>query len=343
MAESLDHRKELILAAVVEEHISSGDPVGSMTVVKKGIKASPATVRKEMGELESAGLLKHPYTSAGRLPTETGFRYYVDHLIGKLKPSAQDKHELESLYRARGMSWRELVEETAGMLSDLTRQVGVVMVMRTGQMLLSSVHFRESTPGKIRVVLSFMGGLKEERIIKNEWGLTHGALRKLGNYVNSLAPGKTLTGLRRELIRQREDTRARADVLLYRAAELSERLVDMQRPELLVRGQANLFDTPELLEIDAIREVIRTLEETSLLVKMLESAALTSGTRVVIGGENYIGSLRHCSVVTSTYGRGEESAGALGVIGPTRMDYKRLVPLVHSASELLSECLRRYE
>jgi heat-inducible transcriptional repressor len=138
-----------------------------------------------------------------------------------------------------------------------------------------------------------------------------------------------------------EEARAQAALLLARAVQISGELLKHQQPELLIRGQANLFDLPEFSDLTALRELLRTLEEKSLLVEMLEEMSLVAGLRVIIGGENKLAPMQRCSIIASTYGRGELTAGAVGVIGPTRMDYARLIPLVHYSSGLISECLSR--
>lgn len=337
----LDRRKELILAGVVEEYVRSAQPVGSRTVVKQGVKASPATVRNEMGELEEIGLLEQPHPSAGRRPTSLGFRYYVDRLVDDQGLLPEDRSQLEGAYQPRHMNDLDLISETALLLSELSRHVGVVMFMPAERTPLKGVYFSESGEGRIKVVLTLLGGAVEERVIRDEWGLDAATLRKLGNLVNRFAPGRTLLGLRRDLIRQMEQVRAKADLLLARATELSGLLLRSEEARVVVRGQANLFDEPEFLELGILRHMVGALEQKSLLVEMLERASLAPGTRVIIGEENTIESLRKCSMVTSTYGRGENKAGAIGVIGPVRMDYARLIPLVNFTSEMISECLRR--
>ena len=339
----MDHRKEMILFSVVEKYISSAQPVGSSTVVKGGIKYSPATVRAEMSGLEELGLLEQPHASAGRIPTDHGFRYYVDHVPERRRISAEDRNKLEALCHREHSSAGELIAETAQYLSNLSRIVGMVMVVLAERSLLRAVHFREQGRNRIRVIFHLQGGIQEELVIQNYWNLDPLSLQRLTNLINKIAPGRTLIGLRRELIRQREEARAQADILLARAVDISEHLVAAEQPEVFIRGQANLFDLPEFSEVSKVREVVRALEEKTLLAQMLEGINLTSGIRVIIGKENRIASMQNCSVIARNYGRGEIAAGTLGVIGPTRMDYARLISLVHFTSGLLSECLNRYE
>lgn len=337
----LDERKKKILAAVVEEYIRNATPVGSKTVVKRGVRTSPATVRSQMVELEAEGLLEQPHTSAGRMPTDAGFRYYVDHLMNRYFIDPGDRAEIESVYNVEDMTGDRLTAETARVLSALSRYVGIVMFVPAERAPLSGIYLFESA-GRIRVVLEFLGGGHEERIIENKNRLEQTALQRLSNVLNRFARGRTLVGLRRELIRQREEAKQEADHILFRAVELSESLVAAERPEVIVKGQANLFDLPEFSDIDKVRQVVRTFEEKSILVDILEQASFSSGIRVTIGRENKIRDLQDFSVLTSTYGRGDSTAGALGVIGPVRMEYARLVPLVGYTSELISECMRRY-
>jgi heat-inducible transcriptional repressor len=341
MDDKLDPRKELILAAVVEAYIEEAAPVGSKTVVKRGMKVSPATVRHEMSELTALGLLEQPHTSAGRLPSDRGFRYYVEHLLGRQRMLPGDKAQLDSLCDQEFVSTDQIIQRMATLLSFLSHNVGMVMVRPVERATLTSVHFLELGRDRIKVVLHLADGSREERRIKNQWGLDATALQRLTNLVSIIAPGKTLTGLRRELLRQMEETRTQVRVLLARAAEISEHLLKAQESELFIRGQANLFDLPEFAQIGALRDLLRTLEERSLLTSVLEELSMMAGLRVIIGEENKLGPMQRCSLIASTYGRGGLTVGAVGVIGPTRMDYARLIPLVHYTSECISERLNR--
>ena len=331
----------MILAAVVDEYVLTALPVGSKTVVKKGLKASPATVRNEMSELEEQGFLEKPHTSAGRVPADRGFRYYVDHLLDRRRLMLEDRRELDRRYRARFVTVEELIARTARALSELSRQVGVAVVAPAETALLSAVSFWEAGPGQVRVILQMMDGSRDERLIKNERGLDAVTLNRLSNLLNKIAPGRSLIGLRRELLRQMEETRAQADLLLARAVELSEQVVTASPTAVFVSGQDHLFDLPEFAEAGRLREMVRTLEEKTVLARLLEQATMTAGLRVIIGMENSMANMRDCAVIASSYGRGEARMGTLGVIGPTRMDYARLIPLVYYTSELISECLRR--
>lgn len=326
----------------MEEYIRSAHPVGSKTVVQRGIKSSPATVRNEMGDLETMGLLEQPHTSSGRLPTNRGLRYYVDHLLDKSRLGQEDQRKLDSLFSMERISARDLISETARFLSELSKQVGVIMIVPAERARLQAVYFREGGPDRIRVIFKFHGGTREERVIKNPEALDKRTLQKLTNLINKFAPGRTLVGLRRELIRQMEETRKKADLLLARAVKLSERLVDAGEPEVIIKGRANLFELPEFSEVKRTKELVRALEEKKLIVEMLEQVSLAAGAKVIIGEENMIGAMKDCSIITSTYGSKDMNMGTLGVIGPTRMDYARLIPVVRYTSELISECLSRY-
>ncbi len=339
----MERRKEKILFAVVEEYIHSARPVGSKSVVQSGIAASPATVRSEMSALAEMGLLEQPHTSAGRVPTDLGFRRYADYVLQESRLHPEDFKELSELRGRENAGAQELAAQTARVLSNLSRIVSMVTLAPAERAPLRSVHFLEQGRSRIRAVFQMMGGGQEEVVIGNDWGLDGPALQRLTNLVNKVAPGRTLIGLRRELIRQLEEARAQADILLARAVEISERIAAAGEPELFISGQVNLFDQPEFAEVGLLKEVARALSEKTVLVKMLEGVTLAGGFRVIIGGENAIGPMKRCSVIAGAYGRQGTAAGTLGVIGPTRMDYARLIPLIHHASELLSEWLSRRE
>ena len=337
MQYNLDPRKEMILATVVEEYVQTAQPVGSKSVVKKGVRASSATVRNEMAELCEAGFLEQPHASSGRVPSDLGFRYYVDHLIDRRRLSPDDEDRLDLHRRSDWVGVDDLVSRTAMLLAELSRQVGVVMIAPGETAPLSAVYFRESGAG-IRVLMQLADGSQEERLVRNERGYDAAALNRLSNLLNRLAPGRTLFELRRELLRQMEETKA--DLYLARAVELSEQVVAATMPEMVIRGQDHLFDLPEFAETWRIREMVRALEERSALARLLEQATMAGATRVIIGAENSVAGMKHCAVIARGCGRGGQKSGTLAVIGPTRLDYARLIPLVHHTSELVSECLR---
>ncbi len=339
----LDRRKEMILAAVVSEYVDSGHPVGSRTVVKSGVKKSAATIRNEMVELEEMGLLEQPHTSAGRVPTDFGFRYYVDNLMSPAGVSTSDERELKSVRQSRELDVEELILATASKLAELSRRVGVIMLDRGETDTLSAIHLGDAGRKRIRVVFVFEKGTMEERIIRDEWGLDPSFLERLGNLLNASAKGRTLQGLRRELGRKLEEAKRKADLLLAGALELSGKLVSMGQREVYVRGQANLLDLDDFTEIESIREVMRTLEERRILARLFEESLSASGTRILIGEENEIESLKGCSLISIPYGNDDEPIGSLGLIGPKRTDYARLVPLVRFTGRLISQYLARSE
>lgn len=335
----MDSRKKQILAAVVEEYIRTAKPVGSRTVVERGFSASPATVRGEMSELARMGYLEQPHTSSGRRPTEQAFRFYVDEVASEKLLSAADKAKLASVYRHQPRDADSLLSETALVLSEFSRQVGLILVLPLERDRLKSVQFLEAGPGRIRVCFQLMGGGGDERVIADEWGLDAATLTRLTNLVNKFSAGRTLLSLRWELIRQVEEVQVRADRLLAKAVEMSARLLAEEKRELHIRGQANLFVQPEFVTADKLREVVLTLEDKATIIDLLEQASLARGARAIIGHELEVESLRESSIITSSYGRGPLPVGALGVIGPMRMDYARLLPLVQATSELISERL----
>jgi len=340
---SLASRKEKILTSILEEYIWTAQPVGSARVSKQGVKASPATIRNEMAELEEMGFLEQPYTSAGRVPTHKAFRYYVDLIVDRLYPLEEDKSQLGSIYGEDIIGPEDLISRTAEVLSELSQQIGVIMVIPTERKTLRGLRISKISGKRVQVTFDFISGSKEEKIIDDEWDLDSSSLARLNNMISRLVHGKTLLSLRRELLRQMEDTRAKADRIMANAVQMSARLLEKERPELYIRGQANLFDLPEFSEVSRIKEMIKALEEKAIVVELLEKASIASGSRVIIGEESDVSLLKTCALITSSYGRGEIPAGTLGVIGPMRMDYRRLIPLVRYTSELISDNLSRMQ
>ena len=333
---ALDKRKGLILAAVVEEYVSSASPVGSATVVKNGVKTSPATARAEMAELEAMGLLEKPHPSAGRLPTDLGFRYYVDRLMENRLTSYDQENLFAKVFHQDEINTEDMVDKMVLVLSELSHQVGIVMVPESGRSRLKALYFRADGKKHLKIIFEFYGGTIEIKRILNEWELDKSQLDRLSNLINKMSPGLTLVELRRRLNSQLKDARKKADLLFLRAIELSGKILGADGYKVHIKGQANLLDLPEFSDIDKIRGLVRIFEERKLIISMLEQATLVEGTRVIIGEENAVALMHGCSLITKACTEGHYTLGCIGLIGPTRMDYKKLIPLVNYMGSMIS-------
>jgi heat-inducible transcriptional repressor len=282
------------------------------------------------------GLLEKPHSSSGRLPTDLGFRYYVDRLMESRNTEYDEESSFARFFCNDGISMQNMVDKMASALSDFSRQVGIIMVPESGRAKLKALYFRYDGKTRIKIIFEFLDGTVEIKSILNEWDLDKSQLTRLSNLINKTVHGLTLFGLRRKLISQLNEARQKADRLFLQAVELSEKILGTDGYEIHIKGQANLLDLPEFSDIEIVQGLVKTFEERKMIISMLEQATLVEGTRVIIGEENTVGSLQGCSLITRSCMTGEYTHGCIGLIGPTRMDYKRLIPLVNYMGDMIS-------
>ncbi len=337
----LSYRRERILKALVNEYIQSARPVGSGTLCREyGLRVSPATVRHEMVALEDMGYLVQPHTSAGRVPTDTGFRFYVNHLLSEGHLGAQEKQKVRSFYRAGNMNWDDIFRETSRALSQMSRYVALILSPRFEKTALQSISLRSLTHNRILVVFEFNSGIVERRIIENELNLRATELEGISNYLTEIGAGRNLMEIRAELIRQSQAAEKLCDHLVRKALSLSEQIMD-EAPQLYlyIEGQANILDQPEFSDMEKIKRLFQILEEKKAMIKLLDQTLASPGVKVIIGRENPLKPLQDYSLVACAYGDRERASGALGVIGPVRLDYGRVISLVKFTSGLISDIM----
>jgi heat-inducible transcriptional repressor len=339
----LTSRAREIFRLVVEGYIASGQPVGSKALAEEGrLNLSPASIRSVLHELEGLGLLAAPHTSAGRLPTEVGLRLFVDGMMQVAEPTAQERAAIERRL-ARPGPIEQALEATSAILSDLSAAAGVVMVPR-GEPRLSQMSLVPLGPGRALAVLVGEDGQVENRVLELPGALPPAALEAASNYITARLAGRTLAEAARAM---------RAEIASGKSAldEASRGLVERglaiwsedagRRPVLIVRGQANLLDDAALGDIERVRQLLDDLENKQSVAQLLETAREADATRIFIGSENRLFSLSGSSLVVAPY-RDKEARviGALGVIGPTRLNYARIVPMVDYTAQLISRMLR---
>lgn len=338
----LSTRAREIFRLVVEGYLSSGQPVGSKTLAGGGsVNLSPASIRSVLHELEQLGLLAAPHTSAGRLPTEMGLRLFVDGMMQVAEPTAEERAAIERRMAEPG-SIEAALAATSSLLSDLSAGAGVVMVPRR-EPRLQHLQLVALSPGRALAVLVGEDGAIENRVVELPIGLHPGALEEASNYITSHLAGRTLTEAERLL---------RADIATGRSAldaasrDLVERGLAVwsedaaERPVLIVRGQANLLDEGALTDIERVRMLLEDLESKQSVVELLESAREAEATRIFIGSENRLFALSGSSVIASPYrDREGRVVGVVGVIGPTRLNYARVVPMVDFTAQSLGKLI----
>jgi heat-inducible transcriptional repressor len=346
MITQLNERSREIFRAVVDAYVEYGEPVGSRTLSRKlGMSLSPATIRNVMADLEEAGLLMAPHTSAGRIPTEVGLRLFVDGLLEVGALSADERASIDGQCAARGRSVNQMLEEATTALSGLSQCAGLVFAPKTDAPL-RHIEFVHLSPGRALVVLVTENGLVENRVIDVPLGTPPSSLIAASNYLNSKLVGRTLEEARLAVREDMEAHRAALDSLTSKLvadgmATWSSVDPSVSDNYLIVRGQANLLGgVTAVEELERVRALFQALEAKESMVRLLDAANRGDGVQIFIGAESDLFGLTGCTVVIAPYGNAREKIiGAIGVIGPTRMNYARVIPMVDYTAKVIGRLL----
>lgn len=352
----VEPRSQAILSAVIERHFVTGEPVGSRTIAeffahKSGW--SPATIRNLMSELEHAGLVDQPHTSAGRVPTDKGYRYYVDHMIGSAALAPTDLRMIEA---ALGLddpnsntSPDRLMERISHLLSELSENVGIVVSPSLNDTLLQHLEFVRLAENRILVIVVSAPHIIQHKIIRVDEDFTQDELERTARYLNAEFSGKSLLVIRAEILALMQEEKALYDRLLRNAVLLCDKSLDEESGnsgDVYVDGASNILMKPDFTDLERLRELFRTLEEKSKLLKILTECvavdrAANSGVKVVIGREHNAPSLRDCALITATYQIGAAAVGTLGVVGPMRIEYARIMAVVNYVARLVERLTQK--
>ena len=347
MSDPLNHRARKILSAVVHEYLNSGEAVGSRTVTRRyGIDLSPATVRNVMSDLEEAGLLKQPHTSAGRVPTDQGLRFFVDSLLKVRSLSGKEKEELTQRYHLGSADLDTALRDATKVLSELSTHTVVLMTPRPEADVLDHVEFVRLREYQLLVVLVTKSGQVSNKIITSAEALAIDELERMNNYLNHILGGLTLDGVVARVREELQSERIRYQQLEKKALELSAQALPDGggQPEMIIEGQSRLIEnvaaSGDPAALEKMKALFRTLEEKRHLSELLDETVRAPGIRVFIGAETHIDELSDFTVVATSYGPtdGEtgQALGTLGVIGPTRMNYNRVINLVDFTAQIVS-------
>ncbi|HEY4114996.1 MAG TPA: heat-inducible transcriptional repressor HrcA [Rhizomicrobium sp.] len=349
IAGELGERSRDILRHLVDAYLSSGEPVGSRTLSQRlPHNLSPASIRNVMADLESLGLLYAPHTSAGRVPTEKGLRLFVDGLleIGELAP--HERATIESRIQAQGRGLEEVLTQATMMLSGLSRCAGLLVAPKQ-ESALKHIEFVGVAPGKALVVMVNEDGQVENRLINTPMGFPVSALTEASNYLNARLRGRTLESAREEILAELEGERAELDKLT--AKVVAEGLATLsiagaaapsdEEKVLIVRGQSHLLDSVEAQEdLARVRMLFDDIERKNDLIRLLELAAQGDGVKIFIGSENRLFSLSGSSIVAAPYANAQGKViGVVGVLGPTRLNYARIIPMVDHTAKVVGRLL----
>jgi heat-inducible transcriptional repressor len=341
MAEELTERSQNILEAIVEDYISSAEPVGSRAITRRhSFNLSPASVRNVMSDLEEMGFLCSPHTSAGRIPTEKGFQYYIDSLLKIRDLSSVEMKELSKNYRFSGMKMEDIMQEVGRVLSGLSKYTGLVMAPKFSATVFRQMEFIRLSQGQILVVYVSESGLVQNKVIEAGSDLTQQQLEQISNYLNKELNGLTISQVRSKLEQELKEERVRFDQLRKSALRLTQAAFsDEDKNQVYVAGTSLMLEQPEFSSPEQMKRMIQTLESKQLLIHLLDRSQSAQGVQIFIGSESNHAELDGCSLITSSYSNKQGVVGTLGVIGPMRMPYSQVIPIVDFTAQLVSRVL----
>jgi heat-inducible transcriptional repressor len=343
MITELNERSREILRHVVEAYVETGEPVGSRTLSRRlGMQLSPATIRNVMADLEEFGLLYAPHTSAGRLPTEQGLRLFVDGILQVGALTKDERTSIDSQCRVSGRNMPQVLEEASALLSGLSHCAGLVVAPKQ-DLRLKHIEFVNLGPGRALVVMVDEQGGVENRVIDLPLGMPASSLVEASNFMAAKLVGRTLAEARKEILDEIGSQKSQLDELSGKVVEagLATWSDDKAGGVLIVRGQANLLeDVNAIADLEHIRALFEALETKEALIKLLDAADLAEGVQIFIGAESELFTLAGASMIIAPYANSDEQlVGAIGVIGPTRMNYGRIIPMVDYTAKLISRLL----
>lgn len=343
MIQEMSQRSREILRLVVETYMTTGEPVGSRFLSKKlEHRLSPASIRNTMADLEDAGLLYAPHTSAGRLPTEIGLRLFVDGLLQVGDLTQDERSSIEGRCSASGRGFQDVLTEATSVLSGLSGHAGLVVAPKV-DVPLRHVEFVPLGPTKALVVMVSESGQVENRVLDLPMALTQEALSGAGQFLSQRLKGRTIADGRTEILQELEQRRAELDQLSSRVVEAGLAVWggEPDRGTLIVRGSANLLDdVAAIADLERIRNLMEELENTEEMLRLIDLTQGGEGVRIFIGSENTLFRRAGCSlIVAPLQNQQQRIVGAIGVIGPTRMNYARVVPMVDFTAQVVGRLL----
>ena len=343
MNADLNDRSRQILRVIIEDYIATAEPVGSRSVTKRhGVNLSPATVRNVMSDLEEMGFLSSPHTSAGRVPTDQAYRFYVNTLLQLGRVTGAHEEQLRERLPLHGGDASRILRETSRLLSSLSCYAGIVLAPRFTENVLRHLEFVRLGGRRLLAILVTEHGIVHNKLVEVEEEISADDLVRMSNYLNALLQGLPMTEVRRRLIEQMQNDKITYDSLLDRALRLSKQALADTEADIFIEGQANFFNQPEFADTARMKELFRAFEEKSQLLELLDRCLVADGVQIFIGNETNLepGGM---SIISSAYRSGSRKLGVLGVIGPTRMGYASVIPIVDYTARLVSRLLQSGE
>jgi heat-inducible transcriptional repressor len=343
--EQLNERAQHLLRALIESYIRDGQPVGSRSLSREsGLQLSSATIRNVMADLEELGFVCSPHTSAGRVPTDKGYRFFVDSLLQVQPVEESAAAEIRRQFENGRESSKELVATVSQLLSSLTHLAGVVTLPRSAQASITQIEFVALSENRVLAVLVYGGREVQNRIVHLSRYFSPDELKRASNYLNEQFRGRSLAEVRQEILRQLSETRAHMNQIMLDAISVAQHVFESgpdtsEQLEYVIKGETNLMGVGELSSVEKLRRLFEAFNEKRDFLHLLDQSLRAQGVQIFIGHESGYQILDDCSVVTAPYGSADSVVGVLGVIGPTRMAYERVIPIVDMTAKLLGAAL----
>jgi heat-inducible transcriptional repressor len=340
MTTGMTERSRKILEVIVDDYIATGEPIGSRAVTRRHkLDLSAATVRNVMSDLEEFGFLASPHTSAGRIPTEKGYRYYVDSLLRLRALTPKEKRSLDASCHG-GAGIENMFKETSRALSALSRHAGIVLAPRFTTTVFKQIEFIQLSRGKLLMVFVSQSGMVQNKLIDADETLTQNDLVKITNYLNEALSGMSITEVREKIANEMQQEKSLYDKLMRQALELSgAALKEELGGQLIIEGTYNFLDQHEFADMEKMKKLFRAFEQKNTLIDLLDKGQQAAGVQIFIGSESELTQIEGCSLITANYQNLHGTIGTLGVIGPSRMAYSKVIPIVDYTARLISRML----
>ncbi|GAB3752418.1 heat-inducible transcriptional repressor HrcA [Lysobacter olei] len=336
----LDPRARHLLRTLIGRYIQSGEPVGSQTLARHaGLDVSPATIRNILADLEDVGLLSAPHTSAGRVPTAQGYRLFVDSLL-QVSPLPEGEVSRLRGELPAGSGTQALLGSASELLSAMTHFVGVVSVPNRAQFAFRRIGFVPIDAQRVLAIVVLADNDVQNRIIQTRRPYDASELERVANYLNTHFAGRAVADIRATLLRELRSARSEMETLLAQSVELAEQVLLPGGDDMVVAGQTRLMGVQELSDVDRLRELFEAFARKREILQLLERTVQAPGVRIFIGEETGLAPLEGVSLVSAPYVSGGRVLGVLGVIGPTRMAYDRVIPVVQAAADALGDAIQ---
>ena len=340
----LSERAQHMLRALIERYTREGQPVGSRTLAREaGLNLSPATIRNVMSDLEELGFVQSPHTSAGRVPTVQGYRFFVDTLLSVKPLESGTVNELRAQLDVDTSS-KDLLESATGLLSGITQLAGVVTLPKHSLAVFRRVEFLPLSERRVLAILVTSEGEVQNRIVHAGRECSPSELQQASNYLTELFSGRELADVREILLREMQEARSTMNRMMMTAMQMADQVLERNSNEdFIMSGQTNLMGFQELCDIDRLRKLFDAFNQKREILNLLDQCVHGEGIQIFIGEESGYQMLDECSMVTAPYQVDGEVVGVLGVIGPTRMAYERVIPIVDATARLLGAALKQKE